>query len=62
MYVPRDHAMSKLLASNYGLIISNVHLAEMDDFLLLKRNQGYQPYVPVVLTAGVSDRDSAGWH
>ena len=31
------HAVWKLLASSYQLIISGVHLAEMHDFLLLKR-------------------------
>jgi len=49
----------KLLASPYQLIISGVHLAEMDDFLLLKRAQGLQTFVPLVVTASASEKEVA---
>ena len=49
----------KVLASPYQLIISGVHLAEMDDFLLLKRAQALQPFVPFVVTASASEKEVA---
>lgn len=53
------NAVWKLLASPYQLIISGVQLAEMHDFLLLKRGQALQPFVPFVVTASASDKEGA---
>src|SRR5215831_14330291 len=52
-------AVWKLLASPYQLIISGVHLAEMHDFLLLKRAQARQTFVPFVVTASASEKEVA---
>jgi len=52
-------AVRKLLASPYQLIISGVHLAEVDDFLLLKRTQALEAFVPLVITATTGDKESA---
>jgi len=52
-------AVRKLLASPYQLIISGVHLAELDDFLLLKRIQALEVFVPLVITATTGDKASA---
>jgi DNA-binding NtrC family response regulator len=52
-------AVRKLLASPYQLIISGVHLAEIDDFLLLKRTQALEPFVPLLVTAAAQDKESA---
>ena len=52
-------AAKKLLASPYQLIISGAHLAEMNDFLLLKRTQAQEPFVPVVVTASASEKEAA---
>ena len=54
-----DNAMEKLIASPYNLIISDVHLAEMDDFVLLKHDEVLQQSVPVVITAATSDKQAA---
>ena len=51
----RDGAMRKLLDSPYQLIISDAHLAEMDDFSLLKRSQARETFVPFLITASASD-------
>jgi len=53
------HAVWKVLASSYQLIISGVHLAEMDDFLLLKQAQKLQLFVPFVVTASASEKEVA---
>lgn len=53
------HAIRKLSAFPYQLIISSAHLAEMDDFLLLKRTQALETAVPLVVTANASERESA---
>jgi len=53
-----DHAMEKLIAIPYNLIISDVHLAEMDDFILLKHSNVLQKSIPVVITAAASDRQA----
>ncbi|HEY7532659.1 MAG TPA: response regulator [Nitrospiraceae bacterium] len=53
-------AMRKLLASPYQLIICGAHLAEIDDFLLLERTKALDPLVPFVVTAGASEKESAG--
>ena len=53
------HAVWKVLASSYQLIISGVHLAEMDDFLLLKQAQKLQRFVPFVVTASASEKEVA---
>ena len=52
-------AVRKLLASPYELIISGACLAEMDDFLLLKRTQTLETSVPLVVTADASEKPSA---
>jgi DNA-binding NtrC family response regulator len=54
-----DNAMEKLIASPYNLIISDVHLAEMHYFSLLKHNEVLQKSVPVVITAAASDTQAA---
>jgi len=54
-----SNAVRKLLAAPYQLIISGTHLAEMDDWLLLKRAQALQPFVPFVVTAGSSETEAA---
>ncbi len=51
-------AARMLSVSRYQLIISDVHLAEMDDFFLLKRAQMLQPFVPFLVTAGASEKEA----
>ena len=51
----RDGAMRKLLDSPYQFIISDAHLAEMDDFSLLKRTQACRTFVPFLVTASASN-------
>ena len=53
-------ALRKLLASPYQLIIAGAHLAEIDDFLLLKHCQSLKEFVPLVVTASASEKQSAG--
>jgi DNA-binding response OmpR family regulator len=48
----RDHGMEKLITSRYKLVISNVHIAELDDFLFLKRSRLLQRGAPLVITGG----------
>lgn len=55
----RDHALRKLAGPPYQLIISGVHLAEMEDFFLLKQTRTLEAFVPMVVTAGASDQESA---
>ena len=58
----RDGAMRKLLDSRYQFIISDAHLAEMDDFSLLKRTQACRTFMPFLITASASntqERESA---
>jgi len=57
--VSYDHALEKFIASPYNLIISDVHLAERDDFFLLKHNEVLPKSVPVVITAAASDKQAA---
>jgi DNA-binding NtrC family response regulator len=52
-------AVQKMSTSPYQLIISGVHLAELDDFLLLKSTQSLKPRVPLVITADAQNNDSA---
>ena len=52
-------AVRKLLASPYQLIISSVHLAEIDDFFLLHRTQALAAGVPLVITAATGEKASA---
>ena len=52
-------AVGMLLASRYQLVISGAHLTEMEDFSLLKRTQALDPFVPVVVTADASEKESA---
>jgi DNA-binding NtrC family response regulator len=49
----------KLFRSSYDLIISAAHLAEIDNFYLLRHNQTLQPHVPLLVTAGASDKEAA---
>jgi DNA-binding NtrC family response regulator len=51
-------AAGLLLASPYQLVISGTHLTERDDFFLLKRVQALEPFVPVVVTADASEKES----
>ncbi len=56
----RDHAIARLiLAPPYQIFISSVHLAEMDNFLLLERNHTLHPSVPCVVTATPPQKESA---
>ena len=52
-------AVRKLVGSPYQLIISGAHLAEMDDFFLVKRTQALEPFVPLVVTASAAEKASA---
>src|SRR5262245_42311246 len=52
-------AVRKLLVSPYQLIISSVHLAEIDDFFLLHRTQALDAGVPLVITAATGEKVSA---
>ena len=52
-------AVGMLLTSSFQLVISGAHIAEMDDFLLLKRIQDQEPFVPVVITASASEKEAA---
>lgn len=54
-----DSAGLKLFRSAYELIISAAHLAEIDNFYLLRHTQTLQPYVPLLITASASDREAA---
>jgi DNA-binding NtrC family response regulator len=55
----RDHVLRKFLGPPYQLIISGAHLAEMDDFFLLKHSQILQRFVPFVVTASAAEKESA---
>lgn len=57
----RDSAVTKLFRSPppYQLIISNAHLAQMDDFILLRHNRALQQSTPFVVTASASEKESA---
>lgn len=57
-----DSAMRKVFESPYKLIISDVHLAEKDDFSLLKRSQALETFVPFVVTANASKKDKDSVH
>ena len=52
-------AVRQLLGSPYQLIISGANLAEMEDFLLVKRTQSLDTFVPLVVTASASEKESA---
>jgi DNA-binding NtrC family response regulator len=54
-----DHAIERLITSPYHVIISDVHLAEMEAFFLLKHSEVLQKSVPVVITAAASDKQAA---
>ena len=43
----------------YQLIISGTHLAEMDDFLLLRQAQARKPFMPLVVSASSVQKESA---
>jgi DNA-binding NtrC family response regulator len=51
--------MEKLIASSYNLIISDVHLAAMNHFVLLKHNEVLEKSIPVAITAAASDYQAA---
>ena len=53
-------AARKLLETPYQLIIAEAHLAEMDDFFILKRIQSLEAFVPFVVTASASEKQAAG--
>jgi DNA-binding response OmpR family regulator len=53
-------AVKKLSANPYRLIIATAQVAEMEQFLLLKRSQGLEGFVPFVVTASPSEKHSAG--
>jgi DNA-binding NtrC family response regulator len=52
-------AIQKLSAFPYQLIISGAHLTEMNDFLLLKRTQALETFVPLVVTAAATESETA---
>lgn len=52
-------AVQKLLAFPYQLVISGVHLAEFDNFSLLRRTQAFEASVPLVITATMEDKEFA---
>ena len=52
-------ATRKLSARPYELIIAGAHLAEADDFFLLKSSQSLQGVAPFVVTAGAREKDAA---
>jgi len=52
-------AIQKLLAFPYQLIICGAHLAELDDFLLLKHTQGLDAFTPLIVTAATPEKESA---
>jgi CheY-like chemotaxis protein len=56
-----DQVAQKLFRSpkSYQLIISSVRLAEINNFFLLKHSHTLQPFVPFVITAGPSERNSS---
>jgi len=54
-----NSAALKLFRSSYELIISAVHLAEIENFYLLRQNKTLQPHVPLLVTAGASDKEAA---
>lgn len=56
-----DSAVIKLFRSPppYRLIISSVHLAEKDNFLLVRHNRFLQPLVPFVVIAQASETESS---
>jgi DNA-binding NtrC family response regulator len=56
----RDHTLRKLLGPPYQLIVCGAHLAEMDDFFLLKHAQTPETFTPFVVTASASEKASAG--
>ena len=51
----RDGAMRKLVDSPYQLVISDTHLAETDNFSLLKRTQARDTFVPFLITANAAN-------
>ena len=53
-------AVGMLLTKSYQLVISGAHLAEMEGFLLLNRIQGLESFVPLVVTADASEKESVG--
>lgn len=55
----QTNAVRKLLASPYQLIIAGARLAEMDDYFLLKRSQSLEGFVPFVISASASEKQSA---
>ena len=57
----QESAITKLFRSPppYQLIISGVHLAAMNDFLLLKHNRTLQPFIPFVVTTSASEIESS---
>ncbi|HKT34101.1 MAG TPA: response regulator [Nitrospira sp.] len=56
-----NHAVTKIFhfPPHYQMVISNVHLAEVKDFLLIKHNRNMQPFVPFVVTVSGSETESS---
>lgn len=55
----QTNALQKLTARPYQLIIASAHLAEINDFFLLRRSQSSGSFVPFVVTAGTSEKQAA---
>jgi DNA-binding NtrC family response regulator len=54
-----NSAALKLLRSSYELIISAAHMAESDDFYLLRQIHSLRPHSPLLVTASTSDKEVA---
>jgi len=52
----RKDAMHALTLSRYQLVVSDVALAEAENFSLLRRHRVYQPFSPFIVTAQREDR------
>jgi DNA-binding NtrC family response regulator len=53
----RDGAMRKLSSSPYELVISDVRLAELNQFSLIKHIEGLGTFMPFVVTANLSNQE-----
>jgi len=54
-----DNALWKLTSSSYQLVISGVHIAERQDCSLLMQTKTLETFVPMVVTAGAWEKESA---
>jgi DNA-binding response OmpR family regulator len=58
----RDGAVRKLMGTAYQAVISDAHLAEKDCFSLLRQTQASETFVPLLVTAEMTnaqERESA---